>query len=476
MERSLKSVLGDFSSKNPALPNFSFSSSSRAPASNASGLASSNMGFVRPASDESEDEEDEILAKGVAKKAKKTKTKHKTRKVVKKKPGDMPRRPLSAYNYFFSEMRTKLVSDRASGKDEGFKEFLAKQGAGTDGSKKNGFFSSMGKYVAKRWKELSPEEMKPFTDKADEDLERYRREMDEYREGVARKTRLASEKKLLEQDSTKGAKEPETKKQAKPPPPSPPRATAATTSLAPSNNATASNDGPTQSSVTSSQQLLQAAVPSQQFPAQASGQYSLMQQAGLDPTYQFLLRQQLLQGTNPQLNSQLNSLLLQQQQLVSSQLSSAGMGGGHQVQGYGQMFGQTDIGNRQSDHFSLGMTMHQLQNPSSLLADTSHMNPVGAHTGNTLENHYNQFHGQPMSAGQVQLDGQSLGGYSLVGGQGGGDHQLTGQLQLNQSFFGQQLANQTPYGMLGLQTQSGPPSNSSAPRGLPNGFHAGSYM
>ena len=51
-------------------------------------------------------------------------------------------------------MRTKLVAERAEGIEGGFQEFLVAQGAATDGSKKNGFFSNMGKYVAKCWKEL----------------------------------------------------------------------------------------------------------------------------------------------------------------------------------------------------------------------------------------------------------------------------------------------------------------------------------
>ena len=50
-------------------------------------------------------------------------------------------------------MRTKLLADRAAGNDEAFQKFLAERRE-IDGEKKNGFFSNMGKFVAKRWKEL----------------------------------------------------------------------------------------------------------------------------------------------------------------------------------------------------------------------------------------------------------------------------------------------------------------------------------
>ena len=50
-------------------------------------------------------------------------------------------------------MRTKLLADRAAGNDDAFQKFLAERKE-LDGEKKNGFFSNMGKFVAKRWKEL----------------------------------------------------------------------------------------------------------------------------------------------------------------------------------------------------------------------------------------------------------------------------------------------------------------------------------
>ena len=50
-------------------------------------------------------------------------------------------------------MRTKLLADRAAGNDSAFQKFLDERKE-QDGEKKNGFFSNMGKFVAKRWKEL----------------------------------------------------------------------------------------------------------------------------------------------------------------------------------------------------------------------------------------------------------------------------------------------------------------------------------
>jgi HMG (high mobility group) box len=51
---------------------------------------------------------------------------------------------------------------------------------------------AMGKAIAKRWKEISPEEAERYKDLAAKDMERYKREMDEYHTAAARIKRLAA--------------------------------------------------------------------------------------------------------------------------------------------------------------------------------------------------------------------------------------------------------------------------------------------
>lgn len=54
-----------------------------------------------------------------------------------KKPADMPRRPLSGYNYFFSEQKSRILEEQAKKKDE-----------------KQDIFTTLGRIVADRWKKL----------------------------------------------------------------------------------------------------------------------------------------------------------------------------------------------------------------------------------------------------------------------------------------------------------------------------------
>lgn len=59
-------------------------------------------------------------------------------------------------------------------------------------------FENMAKTIAKRWKELTPEELEPFQKLAREDMIRYRREMEEYQQELVRQSRIGREKAAAE--------------------------------------------------------------------------------------------------------------------------------------------------------------------------------------------------------------------------------------------------------------------------------------
>lgn len=87
----------------------------------------------------------------------------------KKKPKSLPKRPLSAYNFFFQQERNTLMQDKT--------QFG---------------FQDLGKMVGKNWKNLPEAERGRYNLLANEDNERYRREMKEYKE---------REKNKLKEDS-----------------------------------------------------------------------------------------------------------------------------------------------------------------------------------------------------------------------------------------------------------------------------------
>lgn len=115
-----------------------------------------------------------------------------------KKPRDMPKRPLSAYNYFFRTERGKFVAEQAEKEAAGTDTFApeAAQDEDQGGEKvKSSLFATMGKTIAKRWKEVIPEELEEYKALAARDSKRYRAEMDEYHAGRARKSPQKKEKK-----------------------------------------------------------------------------------------------------------------------------------------------------------------------------------------------------------------------------------------------------------------------------------------
>ena len=89
-----------------------------------------------------------------------------------KKPADMPRRPLSAYNLFFKEQRAKLQAGSTKKSKFGFEE--------------------LGKKIGAMWKEVGADEKKIYQDKAKLEMDRYQKEMELYQSEAAKKARATS--------------------------------------------------------------------------------------------------------------------------------------------------------------------------------------------------------------------------------------------------------------------------------------------
>mmetsp|Transcript_1516 Transcript_1516/g.2371 ORF Transcript_1516/g.2371 Transcript_1516/m.2371 type:complete len:465 (-) Transcript_1516:411-1805(-) len=130
-----------------------------------------------------------------------------------KKPKDMPRRPLSAYNIFFKEERAKILESAtaeghpAPGHENDTEDRKTRAPHGKIG------FENLAKTIGRRWKSLNPSHLERFKVLAHEDMERYRREMDEYRISKGEKKRhndliIAEQKECQKAStSTKGQKQ-----------------------------------------------------------------------------------------------------------------------------------------------------------------------------------------------------------------------------------------------------------------------------
>ena len=100
-------------------------------------------------------------------------------KKTRKKPKDKPKRPLSAYNIFFKEERHRILevipeSDTPKGDADGSGRKRKKRPHGKIG------FESLAKVIGQRWQELTTEKVNYYKLKADEDMQRYKKEMEQY--------------------------------------------------------------------------------------------------------------------------------------------------------------------------------------------------------------------------------------------------------------------------------------------------------
>jgi hypothetical protein len=103
-----------------------------------------------------------------------------------KKPKDMPKRPLSAYNLFFADERKRLIEDKdARGNvTQGMSldtALRSPQSSPSSSGKKLGF-AGLARTVAAKWKTLNPETKLRYEQQADIEKARYKAQMKEYNE------------------------------------------------------------------------------------------------------------------------------------------------------------------------------------------------------------------------------------------------------------------------------------------------------
>ena len=121
-----------------------------------------------------------------------------------KKPKDMPKRPLSAYNLFFRDERERILS---AGPDGDLKTDRSDTGApipkgkGKRSKKTSGIgFANLAKTIAAKWKDLDDEVKAPYEKIAAAEKKVYEEAVGEWRiKQKAKKKALAAEKKAAEE-------------------------------------------------------------------------------------------------------------------------------------------------------------------------------------------------------------------------------------------------------------------------------------
>ena len=102
-------------------------------------------------------------------------------KKIKKKEKNKPKRPLSAYNIFFKEERTRILEELPEGDPkpdannaDGPTRKRKKRPHGKIG------FESLAKAIGQRWQDLSSDQVEIYKKKAEQDMRRYKREMEDF--------------------------------------------------------------------------------------------------------------------------------------------------------------------------------------------------------------------------------------------------------------------------------------------------------
>jgi len=162
------------------------------------------------------DKEDNSAPDAVPIRSSKSKSKKKSSKVAKqppvkkekrrKKDKNKPKRPLSAYNFFFKEEHSKLIEKRAKGESDEPEPTDPKEEAdGEDPAKRKKKltgYAHLAKTISAKWKSVDKETMEHYQKLADTDKGRYNTEMDVYRRRFLNKGKKGKTSKKQDEDGS----------------------------------------------------------------------------------------------------------------------------------------------------------------------------------------------------------------------------------------------------------------------------------